>query len=91
MWVYEYDENGLFLRPVELKTGETMPKMCTPKRPQTEGHFRSKFDEALDEWVEGLPEEVEQIKNQEIPLVPIEVLKKQQTDLAFELMIRGVL
>lgn len=87
--VFRYDTNGFYLAPVVLKEHEPIPQDCTEIRPP-DGLYKGKFVGV--EWVEGLSqEEIDSIQNRPQPLSELELLKKQQTDLAFELMMKGVI
>lgn len=87
--VFRYDMNGFYKEPVILRDHESIPSDCTSERPQ-DGLYRAKF--VGGQWVEGLTQaEIEAFKNAPQPLSEIDILKKQQTDLTFELMMKGVL
>lgn len=85
--VYKIDAEGYYVEPVIVDDGT--PTDCVEEAPPA-GLFRPKLIDG--EWVEGMaPEEIDKLLNTPIPLSEVELLKKQQTDLVFELMMKGVL
>ncbi|MBM7605977.1 hypothetical protein JOC75_004005 [Metabacillus crassostreae] len=57
---YKYDESFNYVEPVSLDIDDEIPKNVTLKSWEGKRLFSPKFDEELDEWIEGLsPEEVQ--------------------------------
>jgi hypothetical protein len=87
--VYKINSNGLYVEPVVLSEGEELPSDCVEVMPIW-GLYKAKWTGTT--WIESLTqEEIDAIKNAPIEPSETEVLKKQVADLAFELMIKGVL
>lgn len=87
--VYKIDSNGFYIEPVIIQDNEPIPSNCVEEMP-IKGLYKPKQENG--KWVEGLTlEEIEAVKNQPQPPNEIEQLKKQQADLVFELMMKGVL
>lgn len=87
--VYQIDSNGYFIKPIWIDENQSLPNNCVLVRP-TEGLFKAQFFNGA--WVENLSQsEIEAIKNAPAPPSELDQLKKQQTDLVFELMMKGVL
>lgn len=83
--VYRIDADGYYVEPVNVQ-GET-PADCVEVAPPNM-LFNPRFVEG--EWVQGMTqEEIEELKI--VPLSPFEEMKKQQTDLVYELMMKGLL
>jgi hypothetical protein len=88
-YVYRYDENGIYIEPVELKDGENIPVDCTEVKPM-DSFFQGKFENG--QWVESLTQsEIDELVNAPKPVSEFDELKKQQTDLVFSLVMNGVL
>jgi hypothetical protein len=84
------DSNGEYIGPFIVE-GELIPADCVPFKPPN-GLFRAKLNDSRTEFIEGATkEEIETTRNQSQPLSELELLKKQQTDLVFELMMKGVI
>lgn len=83
--VYEYDANGFLIDTRVISVKDEIPKNCTELVPNK---IRPRF--VNGEWVDGVTvdEKSELLKQ---PVDPIEELRRQQTDLIFELMMKGVL
>lgn len=89
--VYRIDSEKYYLEPVVLSHKEPIPVDCREETPPN-GLFRAKRNSDDTAWIEGASQdEIEALKNAPQPLSEIEQLKKQQTDLMFELMLKGVL
>jgi hypothetical protein len=87
--VYRYDENGIYIEPVELKDDENIPVNCTEVKPMG-SFFRGKFENG--QWIESLTQsEIDELVNAPKPVTELDELKKQQTDLVFTLLINGVI
>jgi hypothetical protein len=86
--VSKIDGNGLYIEPVILQDNDGIGDLIDV--PVPEGFYHPKWDG--NQWVEGLSEEeIDQIKNAPKPMSEIELLKKQQADLTFTLMMAGVI
>lgn len=83
--VYEYDANGFLKDTHEIGEYEVIPINCTNLAPNK---IRPRF--VNGEWVDGVTEE-EKAELLKSPVDPVEELRRQQTDLIFELMMKGVL
>lgn len=86
--VYRLDSDGFYIEPVVIEPHETLPD-CIEVRPP-DGLYKAQFIEG--EWIEGMSQdEIEAIKNTPVEPSEIDILKKQQADLIFELMMNGVI
>lgn len=87
--VYRFDENGYFKEPVFINDDEKMPKDCTDFAPPRTLYF-PRFIEG--KWVNGISEEeIEAIRNPPKMPTELDIIKKQQSDLVFELIMKGVI
>jgi hypothetical protein len=87
--VYKIDSDGFYLEPVIIEDADTLPDNCVEEFP-TKGLYKHRWNG--QEWEEGLTqEEIQTITNAPQPLSELDQLKKQQTDLIFDLMMNGVL
>lgn len=93
---YDVDDNGSIIE-YYLGTDEDITKDREDGKkivdfPWGAGMFSPKFDFTSNNWVEGATQaEIGTIKNVPAQPTELELLKKQQTDIAFELMLKGVL
>ncbi|MCP3738824.1 hypothetical protein [Rossellomorea sp. BNER] len=88
MWVWRIDSDGFYIEPVEISEGEEIPKDCVEVEPPP--YFKAYWNGAS--WKEGLTQaEIDAIKNTPLPPTPIEKLAKDQADLMFQLVMKGVL
>jgi len=87
------DANGFYIEPVTVTNEiEITEFLVEPWDVENEVFYTPRFDFESKQWLEGAtPEEIEAILNAPKPMTELELLKKQETDLAFELMIKGVL
>lgn len=87
--VFKIDSEGFYLEPYIPQPNEVMDFDYVGVMP-TEGLYKHKWNGT--EWVEGLSQaEIDTIKNAPQPVSELDQLKKQQADLVFELMMKGVL
>jgi hypothetical protein len=84
---FSFDKNGNYIEPINLEDGETIPEDCTFSRPP-DGLYNPKF--VNGEWV-GTTREVYEANLPPSQPSEIEILKKQQADLVFTLMLNGVI
>jgi hypothetical protein len=89
--VYRIDVDNYYVEPVIIADKSPIPKDCREDAPP-DGLYRAQRNNADTEWIEGASqEEIDNIRNTPVPLSELAQLKKQQTDLMFELMLKGVL
>lgn len=92
--VYRINSFGVYIEPVHIENDVPCPSDCVevhPNDPEKGGRFY-KHMWIDNHWEEGLSEsEITAIQNAPQPLTELEILKKQQADLIFELMMNGVL
>lgn len=91
MQVYKYDENYIYESPVVLEDDSPIPDNCTIIAP-SDGLYIPKFNPKTKKWIESASKEyIDSLK----PLVPepseAEKVKKQLSDLTYQLMMDGVL
>lgn len=85
--VYRLDAEGFYKEPVHLKDGEGLPNDCVEDAPDSSLYKAKRVN---GRWENGLtPEEI--LSLEVVQPSEMEVLKKQQADLVFELMLKGVL
>jgi hypothetical protein len=86
--VFRMNEDGFFLEPVLVPKDAETPFDCTEVVPK-DGLYKAKFDGS--EWIEGADETY--IASLHVTPEPTEIekLQKQQADLMFELMMKGVI
>ena len=69
MQVYKIDENGYFVKDIEIKTKEEMSNDCVEIQPP-QGLYKAKW--TGNEWIEDMPQEkIDELNN---------VLKEPTTD-----------
>jgi hypothetical protein len=83
--VYKYDANGFLIDTIEIGLYEAIPENCTELVPNK---VRPRF--VNGEWIDGVTE-LEKAELLKGSTDPVEELRIQQTDLIFELMMKGVL
>lgn len=87
--VYRYDEKGFYKEPVELEEGQAIPPDCTEK-PLPQINYRPQLVEGT--WIETMPqEEIDELLSAPIPPSRTDQLAKDQADLMFMLVMKGVL
>ena len=87
--VFRFDANKYFKEPVIIRDNDPIPADCTEIQPP-DGLYKGQF--VNGQWVEGLtPTEVTAIKNTKPPLSEIDKIKKNHTDLMYQLMMKGVI
>jgi hypothetical protein len=91
MGFYMYDKDGYFIS-IEVEKEYIPEGVSYTEVPIPDvGHIRSKFNPETKEWEDGAtPEYIESIKYIP-PESDMDKLKKQQADLMFELMMKGVI
>ena len=85
--VFRFDEEGYYVEPVIIENWKAIPTDCTDL-PLPNPIYMPKWDGA--KWVEMATED-EINKMTKPQSSPLELLIKQQTDLTFALMEKGVL
>lgn len=81
--------NGEYIGPIVAE--DEILEDCVPFTPPN-GLFKAKLNENRTAFIEGATqEEINAVRNQSQPPSELELLKKQQTDLVFELMMKGVI
>lgn len=91
--VFRYDLDGFYIEPVIVGKDDDVPKDCTELHPNDFGSFiKGKLNADKTAWIEGATqEEIDIIKNMSQQPSEIEQLKKNQTDLIYTLMLKGVI
>jgi hypothetical protein len=86
--VYRIDEEGFLIEPIIIDDESKIPSDCifadTPN-----GLYKAKFDGSG--WIEGADDSYISSINVTPELTELEKLQKQQADLMFELMMKGVI
>ncbi|MGM0815282.1 MAG: hypothetical protein ACQEUO_07135 [Bacillota bacterium] len=91
---YKYDENYVWEAAAEIlvdvENGEEIPEGYTPIKPQ-DGLFIAAFDPEKEEWFEGAPQEYIDSLFPEAAPTELEMVRQQQAELVFTLMMKGVI
>ncbi|QNH48763.1 MULTISPECIES: hypothetical protein [unclassified Bacillus (in: firmicutes)] len=92
--VYKYDENYVWQAAgeilVDTENGEEIPEGYTPVKPQ-DGLFIATFDPEKEEWFEGATQEYIDSLFPEAAPTELELVRQQQAELVFTLMMKGVI
>lgn len=94
VWVYKYDENFVWQAGeeilVDVENGEQVPDGYTQTQPQ-DGLYIAKYDPDKDEWFETASQDyIDGIKQEYFP-TELEIVRQQQAELVFTLMMKGVI
>lgn len=87
--VYRIDKDGFYIEPVLIEETDLVPDACVEDRPPDSLYKAQLVD---GKWIEAMPQaEIDAMKN--VPQEPSELdkVKKQQADLVFDLMMKGVI
>ncbi|QLI77176.1 hypothetical protein [Bacillus pumilus] len=91
---YKYDENYVWEETgeilVDVENGEEIPEGYTAVRPQ-DGLFIKTFDPEKEEWCEGATQEYIDSLFPEAAPSELEIVRQQQAELVFTLMMKGVI
>ncbi|MGK9388827.1 hypothetical protein [Bacillus sp. RK1064] len=94
IWVYKYDEKFIWMPTedilIDLENGEEIPEGYTPVKPQG-GLFIATFDPEKEEWFEGATQEYIDSLFPEAAPTELELVRQQQAELVFTLMMKGVI
>ncbi|RAP08553.1 hypothetical protein C2W58_00911 [Bacillus pumilus] len=91
---YKYDENYVWQPAeeilVDVENGEEVPEGFTSAKPQ-DGLFIATFNPDKEEWFEGATQEYIDSLFPEAAPSELEIVRQQQAELVFTLMMKGVI